>query len=474
MVHKESDNQMRLSFPTKVVLIVALLLASSIFAYAYVSIASEANQRTKDVIDEKKSLNELVAFTIESAEYQVMTWYKKYVVRKAAEPDDVVYCRLVKPNGEIFISNIEEERGMFIRDPAIFTNETVVKENIFNGERILVIVSPTYEHHTVWLGFSLRKINETVMGMIINTLATAMVIVSISTPISYFVVSRFLGPIKKLTSLCEDISKGNFNVQSNIQSKDEIGVLSNTFNDMARKLETMREEIRRSERLSAIGQIATMVGHDLRNPLTSIQNAAYFLKMKLESSTHERVKRMLGIINKEVIYADKIINDLSDFSTVKKPELAKVNLASLIKDVLAQLDVPENVKIVTKFSEAPTLEADPDQLRRVFLNIALNGVQAMPNGGKLTVTVEKVEDFVEVAFADNGVGIPEENMSKMFTPLFSTKSKGVGLGLCICKNIVEAHGGKMHVTSKVGAGSTFTIKLPIHQNEEVKSRYGES
>jgi len=436
----------------------------------------EVNKRTKDIIDEKKSLNELVAFTIESAETaevvtwykkyvesaEVMTWYKKYVVTKVAEPEDVVYCRLVKPTGEIIISNIEEESGMFIRDPAIATNKTVVKDEVFNEEKILVIVSPTYEGHTVWLGFSLRKINEAVTGMIISTLATAMVIVSISIPISYFIVSRFLSPIKELTNLCDDISRGNFNVQSNIQSKDEVGVLSNTFNDMARKLETMREEIRRSERLSAIGQLATMVGHDLRNPLTSIQNAAYFLKMKLGGSTDEKVKKMFGIINNEVGYANKIVNDLLDFSTVKKPEFTKVNLVSLIKDALAQLDVPENVNIVTKFSESPIIEADPDQLRRIFLNIALNGVQAIPNGGELTVSTRNVDDFVEVAFIDTGVGIPEENMSKIFTPLFTTKSKGVGLGLCICNNLVEGHGGKIDVISKVGVGSTFTIKLPIH------------
>ena len=399
---------MKLSFPSKVSLIVALLLVLSIFAYASVCIAFEANKRTEDIIDEKKSLNELVAFSIASSEYQVMTWYKKYVIREVAEPEDVVYCRLVKPNGEIFLSSIEEERGMFIRDPAIAANETLVKNDDINGERILVIVSPTYEGHTVWLGFSLRKIYEAVNEMVINTLATAALIAIVCTPISYFVVSHFLSPIKRLTSLCSDISKGNFNVRSDIQSKDEIGVLSNTFNDTARKLEAMREEIRRSERLSAIGQLATMVGHDLRNPLTSLQNAAYYLKMKLGGSSDEKVKKMFGIIDKEISYANKIINDLLDFSTIRKLELAKVNLASLVKDALAQLDVPKNVKVVTKFNECPTIEGDPDQLRRVFLNIASNGVQAMPNGGELTLSLREVGDFVEVAFADTGVGIPEE------------------------------------------------------------------
>jgi PAS domain S-box-containing protein len=235
--------------------------------------------------------------------------------------------------------------------------------------------------------------------------------------------------------------------------------------ERTKELRESQERLIKSERLATIGQLATMVGHDLRNPLAALKNASYYLKMKLPSSKDEKVKKMFGVIDKEINYANNIVKDLMDFSRVKKPELKKVDLISSIQDAVAQLKFPENITLTTKFSEAPAIEADPDQLRRIFQNITLNGVQAMLDGGELTVSTRKNGDFVEVAFTDTGVGIPEENMEKLFTPLFTTKSHGVGLGLPICKNLVDSHNGRIEVNSKVGKGTTFTLKLPIHQNK---------
>ena len=241
--------------------------------------------------------------------------------------------------------------------------------------------------------------------------------------------------------------------------------LEEMVEERTKELKESQERLLKSERLAAIGQLATMVGHDLRNPLSAIQNACYYLKMKPGASKDEKIKKMFGIIDKEINYANSIVKDLLDFSRVKKPELKKIELISSIQDAIAQLKFPENVTLTTKFTEVPAIEADPDQLRRVFQNIALNGVQAMPDAGELTVSTRKNDDFVEVAFTDTGVGIPEKNMDKLFTPLFTTKSQGVGLGLAICKNLVEAHNGRIEVKSKVGKGTTFTVKLPIHQTE---------
>jgi len=200
-----------------------------------------------------------------------------------------------------------------------------------------------------------------------------------------------------------------------------------------------QERLIKSERMAAIGQLATMVGHDLRNPLAAIQNASYFLKMKMKASKDEKAERMFEVIDKEVNHANDIVRDLLDYSRFKKPELKKVDLISSIQDALAQLKFPEKVTLTTRFGKVPTIEADPEQLRRIFQNIAMNGVQAMPKGGELIVLVRKKGDFVELAFTDTGAGISEENMSRLFTPLFTTKTEGVGLGLAICKNLVEGH-----------------------------------
>jgi len=238
--------------------------------------------------------------------------------------------------------------------------------------------------------------------------------------------------------------------------------LEDMVDEKTKELRESQERLVKSERLTAIGQLATMVGHDLRSPLSAIQNASYYLKMKSGSSKNENVKKMFGIIDKEIEYANNIVKSLMDFSRVQKPAFRKIDLISSIQDAISQLKFPKNITLTTNFSEVPTIKADPDQLRRVFQNISLNGAQAMPDGGELVISTRKDGNFVEATFTDTGVGIPEENMEKLFTPLFTTKSQGVGLGLAISRNLIEAHNGRIEVKSKVGQGSTFTVKLPIH------------
>jgi len=457
---------MRLSYSSKISLTVAFLIALSITSYAFINVTFESNRRTKEMIEEKKNLNELIAFSVESAEYQSLTWYKKYIVRKAAEPEDVVYCRLVKPDGEIFLSNIEEERGKYILDPAIHTNQTLIKSDVFNGERIIVIVSPTYGGSTLWLGFSLKKIEMAVVQMYLEAAMMVAVAIAICVPISYFIVSNSLKPIKKLADLSKEVGKGNFEVRTDIQRTDEIGLLASSFNDMIDNLEKLKEKIRHSERFATIGQLAATIGHDLRNPLTAITNAVYYLKTKMNPNKDEKINKMFEIIDREIKYANKIIKDLLDFSRAKKPEFRRVDLTSLVENSLSSLEIPSNIKVITDLREIPRVDADQHELKRVFLNIIQNAVQAMPKGGTLTISAKKLNSHVELKFSDTGVGIPKENMKKLFTPLFTTKAKGMGLGLCVCKNIVEAHNGRIEVESEVGKGTTFTITLPVHQKRK--------
>jgi PAS domain S-box-containing protein len=241
--------------------------------------------------------------------------------------------------------------------------------------------------------------------------------------------------------------------------------LEDMVEQRTKELRKSQERLIKAERMAAIGELATMVGHDLRNPLSAIQNACYFVKTKFVASKDDKLRKMFEVVGKEIDHANRIVNDLLDFSRVVKPELKKVDLISSIQDALAQLKFPENITLATRFSEVPAIEADPYQLRRVFQNIALNGAQAMSDGGELTVSARKNGDFVDVAFTDTGVGIPENNMAKLFTPFFTTKAQGVGLGLAICKNLVEGHDGRIEVRSKVGEGATFTVRLPIHQSK---------
>jgi PAS domain S-box-containing protein len=224
------------------------------------------------------------------------------------------------------------------------------------------------------------------------------------------------------------------------------------------------------EKLAAIGELATMVGHDLRNPLQAIENATYYLNNELPHlPIPQKTLEMLQIINNSVNYADKIVRDLHDFSATKKPTLKKTNINTIIKETLSQVETPNNVKLVTKLGHLPQIEADKDMIKRILLNLATNGIQAMEKGGTLKVSTKKTKGFVEVSFKDTGTGMSKENLKNLFTPFFTTKAKGMGMGLSICKKLVDTHGGSIEVESKEDKGSTFTVKLPIQQRMEVKT-----
>ncbi len=235
-----------------------------------------------------------------------------------------------------------------------------------------------------------------------------------------------------------------------------------------RERKRMEEQRFELERLAAIGEVATMVGHDLRNPLQAIENAAYYLNNELPRLlpsilVSQRAVEMLQVINASVNYADKIIRDLHDFSATKKPTLKKINITAIVKETLSQVEIPEDVEFFTELDHLPEIKADQDMIRRVFLNLAVNGIQAMEKGGTLKVSTKETKGFVEVSFKDTGVGMPKEDMKKLFTPFFTTKAKGLGMGLAICKRFVEIHGGSIEVESEEGKGSTFTVKLPVQK-----------
>lgn len=242
--------------------------------------------------------------------------------------------------------------------------------------------------------------------------------------------------------------------------------LEELVKERTKELRDAQERLVRSEKLALLGQLAGGVGHELRNPLGSIKNAAYFLKMALEKPEPE-VKETLEILNKEVATSEHIISSLLDFARPKPPTRQKVEINHLLQEALSRTNVPEKIKVVSKLDESlPQILADPEQLGQVFRNLILNAIQAMPDGGQLEISSEvSTSAQVAISFADTGVGIPEDNLEKLFEPLFTTKAKGIGLGLAITKTLVEGHKGTIEVQSKLGKGSIFTVRLPLEEKE---------
>ncbi len=236
------------------------------------------------------------------------------------------------------------------------------------------------------------------------------------------------------------------------------------------QLADAQAQIIKSERLTAIGELAGMVGHDLRNPLAGIKNASYFLKKKETQGLSAQSIEMLEIINRCVEHSNKIINDLLDYSREMRLDKKETSIDKLLIQTLAMVQIPNKVTVVKKVPGSSKLMADPDRLERVFINLVKNAVDAMPDGGVISIICREENNYLELSFTDTGMGIPDEALPKLFSPLSTTKAQGMGFGLAICKRIVEAHGGTIGFKTSKGKGTTFTVTLPVEtaQKLEVK------
>ncbi|MCZ2855854.1 MAG: GAF domain-containing protein [Candidatus Bathyarchaeota archaeon] len=228
-----------------------------------------------------------------------------------------------------------------------------------------------------------------------------------------------------------------------------------------KELMEAQERLIKSERLAAIGEVAAMVGHDLRNPLTSIGGATYYVKTKFSPKTDQKTIEMLELIEKGVEYSNKIVNDLLAYSGEIRLELLETTPKSATEDVLTLVKIPENIRILDLTEDEPKIKVDVEKMKRVFANIIRNAIDSMPEGGILTITSKTSGDSIAIVFSDTGTGMPKDISEKIWVPFFTTKAKGMGLGLPICKRIVEAHNGKILVESKIGKGTTFMVTLPI-------------
>ena len=298
--------------------------------------------------------------------------------------------------------------------------------------------------------------------------------------IGFFVARSILIPIRKLRDAAIEIGKGKVGTQIKLQSRDAIGDLANAFNVMSselkeaqeqleqrvkertRELKETQEQLLKSERMATIGELAAMVGHDLRNPLTGIKGATYYLKTKYGVEIDAKGKEMLKVIDLCIDYSNKIIDDLLEYSREMKLDLGETNPKKLLRHAMSMLRIPRNIQVTNAAETEPKIIVDKAKINRVFVNIIKNAFDAMPKGGTLTITSKAAENDVAIAFTDTGVGMSKETLSELGSPLFTTKAKGMGFGLSICKRIVDAHGGKISVESIIGKGTTITVMIPIN------------
>lgn len=321
----------------------------------------------------------------------------------------------------------------------------------------------------------------------------ALVLVLVGGLAALLIGREITAPLKEMTLAAEGISSGDYSRRVKTVRYDELGVLAQSFNTMAEQVDESRDELEkrvqertrelqtamnelheaqeslvRREKLAMLGQLAGSVGHELRNPLGVMTNAIYYLLMVLKEAPGD-VKEYLGILRTQIALSEKIIGDLLDFARVKQPQVETVAVETIVREQLERAGNLNGVKLVEEIASGlPPVRVDRIQIGQVVLNLVTNALQAMEgSAGTLTVrTMRGSNGYVRLEVSDTGVGMTPNQLDKIFEPLFTTKARGIGLGLAVSRTLMHSNGGEISATSEEGKGSTLSIDLPIAEGEE--------
>lgn len=295
----------------------------------------------------------------------------------------------------------------------------------------------------------------------------------LSAGLGYLFISSLTRPVKVLLRSTRKLKSGDLDHRV-ARLQDEFGELGNAFNEMAESLKEQMHQMQRAEQMAVVGKLAAGLAHEIKNPLAGIKVAMNVLGNEEYLSSED--KDVVRKVAKECSQLELLMRSFLEFARPPKPKMESVEINSLLDSALtfhagsarrAVEGTPET-KIVKEFGSLPRTGADPMQLHQVFLNLVLNALDAMPEGGTLTVRTrfETEDRLIQIEITDTGEGIEPKHAANIFQPFFTTKPKGTGLGLPICRQLVEQHGGTIVATENPGGGTCFRIRLPLQTIEK--------
>jgi len=304
-----------------------------------------------------------------------------------------------------------------------------------------------------------NAIRQNVVQVVAATVLLTALVVGI---LSY----NLLRPVRRLVAATERIASGDLSQEIAVKSKDELGLLTQSFNRMVRNLREIQSELIRSEKLISMGRLSAGVAHEIRNPLNAMKGAIIYLQRRKPGDP--LIKEYTQLMLEEIERLDLFVTEFLYFAKQSAPKLVLTNLNELIQNTLTLFDERLRQKmIVVTENLHPALSSvyvDPHQMEQVLLNLVINAIDAMPQGGVLHVSSLADGDGAKpkavIRIRDNGVGIPENHLRNVFDPFYSTKDGGTGLGLPISLGIVESHGGELRIQSVAGQGTEVVIELP--------------
>jgi two-component system, NtrC family, sensor kinase len=474
------------SLQGKFTLYLAALIVGTLSVIAYWNVSREKALLEKVVVREGEALIESFAIACTNT----MLYEEIGLVEEGGLLDNyisdlmqrrdlhVIYAMILGPTGKVIAHNSIREIGNSYRDEV--TRRGIASWNTllqYPSETVLDISTPlaisTKRWGTLRIGISLESLKREVSSLVLKYVLYTVFFILLAVIVTAFLFRMITKPLKVLTQEMDQIKPGDDPPPIPSTGRDEIGILRRSFNRLLRRIkedEKEKERTQRSllltEKMAAIGKLTSGIAHEINNPLGGLLNCIYHFKRGGLSS--ERQQEYLRLMEDGIKRIQRTVTNLLEYARTPKVERSITDLNAIVDKSLSLLDYQIRKSRISLFKETsdglPPIGVDRNQMTQVFVNILLNSIQAMEEGGTLNVRVATLDERLRVTISDTGKGIPEEILPRVFDPFFTTKGKGrgTGLGLWISQGIVERHGGTIQITSREGTGTTVDIHLPLH------------
>ena len=457
----------RYSIQTKIVLpflllfalitIFVPLLTVQLFAWKYSEQFTRETQGWLNVIIETTFIREDIEKVKQAYSVEVMIFGSDYTLNATTLTD-------LSGDEQDWANLAEKMRLDQVRQTLQTENESPVTQDVMlSGKHYKVFYRLLPFGRFYCLLRPMEEIEDAKRALIWSMLGIAVLVTGLVAFISQRIGKNITEPIIDLVGFTEQVAEGNLNDQCEIKTQDEIGDLALAFNQMTRNLQQSRDKLIQAERLATAGKMSASFAHEIRNPLSSMRMLSQLLMQKPEMSAEQR--QSLQYILEEIERIDNIVKGLMDFARPTTLNLAEQPLVPTLQAVLSLMEANlthHQIRLVLEFApDLPDLQFDSDKIKQAFMNVVLNAMEAMPQGGTLSVTIFKLEDGISIKVTDTGVGIPEADIEHLFEPFFSRKDKGTGLGLANVKRILEEHGGTVEIENALDEGATVSMWLPM-------------
>lgn len=479
------------SLIVRVILLNILLMAVGIGIFTLINVRREQIH----LIESDQETANLLLATIEKSIFTAMqngdSRQVQQILEVIGKGHRLLNLRIFHPDGTILRSANPEEIGRPVNpaDYTVFKEDRLEGRFRVNGREALSVIRPILTDERCYLchGVGRRVVGVLNMNFDLTetiqllhesanvSFSSMLILISIFSFGVTFILLRFVRqPIQEMAAKMAKVENGDLTVRLAPRNRDEIGQLMGSFNSMVDNLEQTKielekyhyQQMERADRLAAVGEMSTGIAHEIKNPLAGISGAISVLADDYEVNDPRR--EIVNKVLEQITRLDKTATDLLAFGKPGTPEFSYVDINELLRKTLffvAQHPEARNVERTLELTrELPPVWVDIKQIQQVFFNIIINAIQAMPEGGLLTLTTDLVKhngsDFVQVMISDTGKGIAPEVLEKIFIPFFTTKTQGTGLGLPICRQLIEHNHGSIDVESELDHGTTFSILLP--------------